>query len=69
MMRISSSSRFLKGLESEDVLTGIRLPLGYHLQFDADLLTVRRSDGSFWAAFNVRVDPFEVERVVWEDAD
>ena len=55
--------------ETEDGPTGLRLPFGYHLQCDADLLIVRRSDGSFVAPFNAGVDPFEVEWAVWEDAD
>jgi hypothetical protein len=46
------------------------LPFGYYLERDADLLVVRRSDGSFVAAFNVRgANLFEVELAVWEDAD
>jgi hypothetical protein len=46
------------------------LPFGYHPERDADLLTLRRSDGSFAAAFSVGgVDPFEVEATAWEDAD
>jgi hypothetical protein len=55
--------------ETGDGLTGLRLPFGYRLERDADLLIVRRSDGSFLAAFNAGVDPFEVEWAVWEDAD
>jgi hypothetical protein len=49
---------------------GIELPFGYYLERDPDLLILRRSDGSFVDAFNVRdVSLFEVELVVWEDAD
>ena len=49
---------------------GFQLPFGYYLERDADLLVLRRSDGSFVAAFNVRgVDLFEVELMAWEDAD
>jgi hypothetical protein len=47
-----------------------KLPFGYYLECDADLLAVRRPDGSFVAAFNaVGADLFEVELAVWEDAD
>jgi hypothetical protein len=46
------------------------LPFGYYLERDADLLMLRRCDGSVAAAFSVMgVDPFEVELAVWEDAD
>jgi hypothetical protein len=46
------------------------LPFGYHLERDADLLMLRRADGSLVAAFSTRgVDFFEVEATVWEDAD
>ena len=46
------------------------LPFGYYLERDAELLVLRRSDGSFAAAFNVGgVSQFEVELAVWEDAD
>jgi hypothetical protein len=54
------------GGETEGGLTGLRLPFEHHLQCDADLLMLRRSDGSFVAAFNAsNVDPFEVEWAVW----
>jgi hypothetical protein len=47
-----------------------RLPFGYYLDRDADLLVLRRPDGAFVAAFNaVGADLFEVELAVWEDAD
>jgi hypothetical protein len=47
-----------------------KLPFGYYLDRDADLLILRRPDGSFVAAFNaVGTDLFEVELAVWEDAD
>jgi hypothetical protein len=60
----------LVGHESIDGHSGFWLPFGYHLERDADLLIMRRSDGSFVAAFSaVDVDPFEVELTVWEDAD
>ena len=53
-----------------DEHNGVWLPFGYYLEYDADLLIMRRSDGSFVAAFNaVGADPFEVELAVWEDAD
>jgi hypothetical protein len=46
------------------------LPFGYYLECDADLLILRRFDGSFVAAFGAgNADPFEMERAVWEDAD
>ena len=47
-----------------------KLPFGYYLERDADLLILCRSDGSFVAAFTVKdVDLFELEVAVWEDAD
>jgi hypothetical protein len=46
------------------------LPFGYYLERYADLLMLRRADGSFVSAFSARdVDLFEVELTVWEDAD
>jgi hypothetical protein len=58
------------GHERTDGHDGFELPFGYYLERDADLLVLRRSDGSFAAAFNVRgVSLFEVELAVWEDAD
>ena len=60
----------LMGRESKNRHNGFKLPFGYYLKCDADLLVLRRSDGSFVAAFNVRgVNLFEVELAVWEDAD
>lgn len=45
-------------------------PFGYYLERDADVLVVRRPDGSPVAAFGVGgAEPFEVEAAVWEDAD
>ena len=56
--------------ESLDGHSGFWLPFGYHLERDADLLFLRRSNGSFVAAFSaVGADPLEVELTVWEDAD
>ena len=56
-----------KGIAGRD---NLGLPFGYHLERDADLLTLRRSDGSFAAAFSAMgMDPFEVEATAWEDAD
>jgi hypothetical protein len=53
-----------------DAHNGVWLPFGYYLECDANLLLVRRPDGSFVAAFNaVGADLFEVELAVWEDAD
>ena len=47
-----------------------KLPFGYHLERDADLLILCRPNGSFVAAFSaLSVDLFEVELAVWEDAD
>jgi hypothetical protein len=58
------------GQESTNGHDGIELPFGYYLDRDADLPVLRRSDGSFVAAFGVgNMDPFEVEWAVWEDAD
>ena len=58
------------GYEGIDGHIGFWLPFGYHLERDADLLVLRRSDGSFVAAFSaVGADLFEVELTVWEDAD
>jgi hypothetical protein len=49
---------------------GSKLPFGYFLEHDPDLLILHRSDGSFVAAFSARgADPFEIELTVWEDAD
>lgn len=46
------------------------LPFGYYLERYADLLMLRRADGSFVSVFRARdVDLFEVELTVWEDAD
>ena len=56
--------------ESIDGLNAFRLPFGYYLELGADLLILRRSGGSFVAAFStLGADPFEVELAVWEDAD
>ena len=60
----------VEGQENIGGHDGFELPFGYYLERDADLLVVRRSDGSFVAAFNVRgANRFEVELAVWEDAD
>jgi hypothetical protein len=51
-------------------LNGLELPFGYYLERDTDLLILHRRDSSFVAAFSARgVDIFEVELMVWEDAD
>jgi hypothetical protein len=48
------------GHEGMDGQDGFWLPFGYHLERDADLLILIRSDGSFVAAFSaVGADPFE----------
>jgi len=60
----------LAGHASTDEHSGFWLPFGYHLERDADLLILHRSDSSFVAAFSgVGADPFEVQLTVWEDAD
>jgi hypothetical protein len=60
----------LVGRESTDGLIVFRLPVGYYLELGADLLILRRSGGSFVAAFStLGADLFEVELAVWEDAD
>jgi hypothetical protein len=47
----------------------LRLPFGYYLERDADLLLLRRADDLVVAAFSARgADLFEVELAVWEDA-
>ena len=56
--------------ELADGHDGFELPFGYYLERDAELLVLRRSDGSFVAAFDVGgASLFEVELAVWEDAD
>ena len=45
-------------------------PFGYYLERDADVLAVRRPDGSTVATFAAGgAGPFGVEAAVWEDAD
>jgi hypothetical protein len=57
----------LVGHESIDRQHGFWLPFGYHLERDTDLLILRRSDGTFVAAFSaVGTDLFEVELTVWK---
>jgi hypothetical protein len=49
---------------------GSKLPFGYYVERESDLLLLRRADGTLVAAFRARdVDLFEVELTVWEDAD
>jgi hypothetical protein len=56
--------------ESIDGLNAFRLPFGYYLELGADLLILRKSEGSFVAAFStLGADPFEEELAAWEDAD
>ena len=44
------------------------LPPGYEVEYDADVLLLRRADGSTVAAFSARgVSPSEVTRVAEED--
>jgi hypothetical protein len=60
----------LVGYERTDGHDGFELPFSYYLERDADLLIVRRSDGSFATAFSTfGADLFEVELAAWEDAD
>jgi hypothetical protein len=60
----------LVGHESTDGHSRFWLQLGYYLEPDGDLLILRRSDGSFLAAFSaVGAEPFDEELMVWEDAD
>ena len=69
-MRTSPSRRSPKGHGARYAQEESWLPFGYHLEHDADLLIVRRSEGSFVAAFSAgNADPFEVERAVWEDRE
>ena len=56
--------------ESIDGQDGFWLPFGYYLEREADLLILRRSDNSLVAEISAEgVDLFEVEFVVWADAD
>ena len=60
----------LVGDGSIDEHNDFGLPFGYYLERDANLLILRRADGSDVASFrNVGLDLFEVELAVWEDAD
>lgn len=44
------------------------LPAGYHVQWDADVPTPRRADGSMVAAFSAAgMDPREVRKAAGED--
>ncbi len=46
----------------------IHLPSGYWLERDADVLILRRPDGSFVAAFSARgAEPSKIERAAAED--
>ena len=59
----------LVGRERTNGHEEFELPFGYYLERDAELLVLRRSAGSFVAAFDVgSVSLFEVELAVWEDA-
>jgi hypothetical protein len=47
---------------------GLRLPPGYYVEHDPDLLVLRRADGASVAAFSARGAIGEtVEEVAWED--
>jgi hypothetical protein len=51
-----------------DALPELRLPPGYYVDKDADLLMLRRHDGSAVAVFSARgVTKEVVERAAWED--
>jgi hypothetical protein len=53
-----------------DQLNRLKLPFGYYVERDPDLLVLRCSDGSFVAAFSARgVDSFEIKLTIWEEAD
>ena len=57
-------------LRRTDEPNRLKLPFGYYVERDPDLLVLRCSDGSFVAVFSARgVDPFEIELTVWEEAD
>jgi len=46
----------------------LNLPPSYHVELDADLMELRRSDGSLVAAFSVRgTTPAEVARTAEEE--
>jgi hypothetical protein len=47
-----------------------KLPFGYYLKGDGDLIMLCRADGSEVAAFDgVGLGFFDVELAVWEDTD
>ncbi len=45
----------------------LRLPPGYHIGCDAEVLTLQRHDGSAVAAFGARVAPSVVARTAEDD--
>ncbi len=46
----------------------LKLPPGYNVELDADLLTLRRQDGSTVATFSARGVAMKlVEKAAWED--
>ncbi len=48
----------------------LRLPAGYWVERDADVLVLHRLDRSVVAAFSARgVDPTEIQRAAREDAE
>ena len=59
----------LSGMETYPMaMLVFRLPPGYRLQMDPDVLVLRRADGSMVAAFSgPSVDPAEVEREAAKD--
>ena len=62
--------RMLIERESADEGGGFKLPFGYYLERHADLLILRRADGTDVTVYDpVRVDFFDMELAVWEDAD
>jgi hypothetical protein len=57
-------------IEVADDHSTLWLLFDYYPERDADLLILRRSDGSFVATFSTRgVGLFEVELMAWNDAD
>jgi hypothetical protein len=60
MMKLTARAAFLTGK--------VRLPSGYRVEMDADLLELRRADGSLVAAFSARgAVPAAVLRTAEED--
>jgi hypothetical protein len=45
----------------------LHLPPGYHIEWDAEFITLHRSDGSMVAAFAAGAAPSEVARTAEDD--